>query len=354
MPLPWWHPDELTRRRPYLDVRSRVTGAVRSFMAERDMLEVETPALQVSPGMEPHLLAFATDLQEPDPDQSGRLYLHTSPEFAMKKLLVAGLPRLYQLSHAFRNGERSPTHHPEFTMLEWYRAEASLADLMADCEALVQKAAEAAGCRQFCFRGVTCDPFLPWRVLTVADAFATYADIDVLGTVGDPGDPDPEPSRLIAAAAASGIAAHSGDRWEDVFFRVLFERIEPVLGSGTPTFLTDYPVAMAALARPRPNDPRVSERFELYACGLELANAFGELTDPVVQRARFKADTALQQRLYGRHTPIDEDFLDALAFGLPESSGIAMGFDRLVMLCAGAQDIEEVLWAPVARGARMR
>jgi lysyl-tRNA synthetase class 2 len=319
-------------------------------MAGRELIEVDTPALQVSPGQEPHLLAFATELQEPDPDRRRRLYLHTSPEFAMKKLLVAGLPGLYQLAHVFRNGERSATHHPEFTMLEWYRVGTSYRELMTDCVALVRAAAVAAGCRIFRFRGVVCDPFAEWRVLTVAEAFADHAGIDLLATVADAADPDPDPGPLASAAARAGIAGHDGDRWEDVFFRVMFERIEPVLGAGVPTILTDYPVALAALARPRPEDPRLAERFELYACGLELANAFGELTDPAVQRARFEADGVLQQRLYGRRTPVDEDFLSALAFGLPESSGIALGFDRLVMLCTGAGHIEDVLWSPVATG----
>ena len=314
-------------------------------MVERQILEVETPALQVSPGLEPHLLAFATDLQGPHPDERRRLFLHTSPEFAMKKLLVAGVPRLYQLTHAFRNGERSDTHHPEFSMLEWYRAGVGIAALKADCEALVRDAAQAAGCERLRFRGVDCDPFGVWQTLTVAEAFAEYAGIDLLATAPDPANPST--ASLAAAAAVVGISAHDGDRWEDIFFRVMFERIEPVLGVGVPTFLTEYPVSMAALARPKPEDPRVAERFELYVCGLELANAFGELTDADIQRFRFEADNALQDRLYGRRTPIDEDFLAALAFGLPESSGIALGFDRLVMVCTNAATIDQVLWAPV-------
>jgi len=343
---PWWHPEALARRRPHLEARGRVTAAVRGFMAERGFVEVDTPALQVSPGQEPHLLAFATELHGVHPDQRCPLHLHTSPEFAMKKLLVAGMPRLYQLAHVFRNGERSATHHPEFTMLEWYRAGASYRDLMTDCMALVRAVALATGCRRFRFRGVDCDPYAEWQVLAVPYAFQAYAGIDLLATAPDPAEPDA--ALLAAAAARAGVAAHPGDRWEDIFFRVLFERIEPLLGQGVPTILTDYPVSMAALARPKPEDPRLAERFEVYACGLELANAFGELTDPAVQRARFTADMDLQEQLYGRRTPVDEDFLAALDFGLPESAGIALGFDRLVMLCSDAQDIEDVLWAPVA------
>ena len=342
---PWWYPEALARRLPHLEVRGRVTATLRAFMAERGMTEVETPALQVSPGLEPHLLAFATELQGVHPEDRRTLHLHTSPEFAMKKLLVAGLPRLWQLAKVFRNGERSDTHHPEFSMLEWYRARAGTAELMADCEALVRAAAGAAGRARFRFRGVDCDPYGEWHTLSVAEAFRAYAGIDLLATAPDPYAPDQ--SLLATAASAAGIRVGEGDRWDDIFFRVMFERIEPALGAGVPTFLTDYPVSMAALARPKPEDPRLAERFELYVCGLELANAFGELTDAAVQRARFEADQALQEQLYGRRTPIDQEFLAALTYGMPESAGIALGFDRLVMLCAGVETIEEVLWAPV-------
>ena len=342
---PWWYPEALARRRPHLEARGRVTAALRAFMAERGMIEVETPALQVSPGQEPHLLTFATELQGPHPDDRRTLYLHTSPEFAMKKLLVAGLPRIWQLAKVFRNGERSATHHPEFSMLEWYRAGAGTAELMEDCVALVRAAAGAAGRERFRFRGVDCDPYGGWHTMTVAEAFHTYAGIDLLATAPDPLNPDR--SLLAAAAARAGIRVAGDDRWEDMVFRVMFERIEPFLGAGAPTFLTDYPLSMAALSRPKPGDPRLAERFELYVCGLELANAFAELTDGAVQRARFEADMDLQEQLYGRRTPLDEEFLAALTYGMPDSAGIAMGFDRLVMLCAGAETIEEVLWAPV-------
>lgn len=343
---PFWHPSAFNRRRPCLETRGRVLRAVRGFFAERGFVEVDTPALQVSPGMEPHLQAFATELVGPHPDDRRRLHLHTSPEFAMKKLLVAGVPRLFQLAHVFRNGERSDTHHPEFSMLEWYRAGEAYSVLVDDCVELVRAAARAAGRQGFAFRGVACDPFRPWRVLTVAEAFREYAGIDLLAAYDGGQEPDPGP--LAEAAARAGVAPHPGDRWEDIFFRVMFDRIESRLGDGEPCVLTDYPVCMAALSRPKPEDLRLAERFELYACGLELANAFGELTDPEVQRARFAADMDLKERLYGERFPVDEDFLAALDHGLPPSSGIALGFDRLVMLCAGAGRIDDVLWAPVA------
>src|SRR5579862_4589508 len=264
---PWWLPDRFDRRRPYLEARGRVLGAVRTVFATRGFIEVETPALQTSPGLEPHLQAFATTL-EPPGDSPRPMFLHTSPEYAMKKLLVAGLPKIFQLAHCFRNGERGATHHPEFTMLEWYRAGAFYLDLVADCEALLR----ATGAALFTWQGRVCDPHAAWERLTVAEAFARHCGIDVLATAEDV-------EALAAAAKPLGISAHRGDSWEDLFFRIFLAAIEPKLGVGTPTVLYEYPISMAALARAKPDDPKLCERFELYACGLELANAFGELTD---------------------------------------------------------------------------
>ncbi len=341
----WWWPDRFARKREFLAARGRIAASVRAFFAARDFVEVETPALQVSPGLEPHLMAFETSLDEPGEGKRTR-YLHTSPEFAMKKLLVAGVPRLFQLARVFRNGERGATHHPEFTMLEWYRAHASYGDLMDDCETLLREALAAAGGAAFRWQGRSADPTGPWQRLSVAEAFQRWCGIDVLATAPDPASPSLD--RLAAAARPLGIAPHAGDDWEDLFFRIFLACIEPELGVGTPTILYDYPISMAALARPKPDDPRLAERFEVYVCGLELANAFGELTDPAVQRRRFEQDQARKRARYGFAYPIDEDFLAALTQGLPPSAGIALGFDRLVMLATAATDIEDVLWAPVA------
>jgi elongation factor P--(R)-beta-lysine ligase len=340
----WWQRDEYARRRPYLAARSRIITAIRRLLVERGFCEVETPALQVSPGMEPHLLAFATELQEPG-EGTRPFYLHTSPEFAMKKLLAAGERKIFQFAHVFRNGERAATHHPEFTMLEWYRAEAGTDDLMADCEVLLRASLAAAGGAQFRWRGAVADPTWPFPRLSVADAFQRYCGIDLLATAPDPMAPDL--ARLAAAARPIGVLPHPGDSWEDLFFRLFLDRIEPRLGIGTPTILHGYPISMAALARARPDDARVADRFELYVAGLELANAFGELTDPAEQRARFLADQEKKRRLYGLTYPIDEDFLNALV-EMPPAAGIALGLDRLVMLATGATRIEDVLWAPVA------
>jgi elongation factor P--(R)-beta-lysine ligase len=340
----WWRPDRFARKRAFLAARGRIAAATRAFFGSRDFVEVETPALQVSPGMEPHLMAFETALDEPGEGKRPR-YLHTSPEFAMKKLLVAGVPRLFQLARAYRNGERGATHHPEFTMLEWYRAHASYRDLMEDCEGLLRDALAAAGNATFHWQGKTADPALAWQRLTVAEAFERWCGIDLFATAPDPASPSLE--RLSDAARPTGIAPHAGDDWEDLFFRIFLARIEPELGVGAPTILMDYPISMAALARPKPEDPRLAERFEVYVCGLELANAFGELTDATIQRRRFEQDQAKKQARYGFSYPIDEDFLAALGQGMPLSAGIALGFDRLVMLATGAAAIEDVLWAPV-------
>jgi lysyl-tRNA synthetase class 2 len=340
----WWRPDRFGRKREYLAARGRIVAATRAFFAARGFAEVETPALQLCPGMEPHLMAFETSLDAPGAGRHTR-YLHTSPELAMKKLLVAGVPRLFQLARVFRNGERGATHHPEFTMLEWYRAEASYRDLMDDCAALLRDALRADGGAAFSWQGQSADPAQPWQRLTVAEAFERWCGIDLLATAPDPEKPSLE--RLAAAVRPLGIAPHAGDDWEDLFFRIFLERIEPELGIGAPAILYDYAISMAALARPKPEDPRLAERFEVYVCGLELANAFGELTDAGAQRRRFLQDQARKQARYGFSYPIDEDFLAALAEGMPVSAGIALGFDRLVMLATGAQEIEDVLWAPV-------
>jgi len=331
----WWRPDALARRRPHLEARGRILNAMREVFAARGFTEVETPALQVSPGLEPHLKAFATSLERPGEGTASR-FLHTSPEFAMKKLLVAGMPRIFQLTHCFRNAERGATHSPEFSMLEWYRTGATYLDLVADCEALLR----ASGARLMTWQGRICDPHGIWERLTVAEAFSRHCGIDILTTVDDVG-------ALTAAAQPLGIAPHQGDSWEDLFFRIFLAAIEPKLGIGVPTVLYDYPIEMAALARPKASDPKLCERFELYVCGLELANACGELTDAAEQRRRFEADVAKKRELYGETYPIDEDFLAALEHGMPESAGIALGFDRLVMLASGATHIDDVFWAPV-------
>jgi lysyl-tRNA synthetase class 2 len=339
---PWWMPDIHADRQPFLRARLRVLAALRHYLAARDFAEVETAILQVSPGNEAHLHAFATELVAPDGARE-RLYLRTSPEFACKKLLTAGERRIFEFARVFRNRERGALHHPEFTMLEWYRVGEPYEVLMDDCAGFLAVAAAAAGTDTFSFRGRSADPAAVPERLTVAMAFERHAGIDLLATLRDHA---PDRDGFAAQARTAGIGLADGDSWSDIFSRVLVERIEPKLGNGRATFLTEYPAQEAALARPKPSDPRVAERFELFVCGVELANGFGELTDPVEQRVRLEAEMAKKQRLYGERYPIDEDFIAALA-GMPPACGCALGFDRLAMLAARASRIDQVIWTPL-------
>ncbi|RRI01368.1 EF-P lysine aminoacylase GenX [Mesorhizobium tamadayense] len=341
---PWWTPHIHADRRPRLMARNAIAAALRGWFAERDFVEVTTAALQVSPGNEAHLSAFATEAIGRDASRQP-LYLHTSPEFACKKLLAAGEKRIFNLGAVWRNRERGPLHHPEFTMLEWYRVGEAYERLMADCAEFLALAADKAGAKSFQFRGREADPFAEPERLSVAEAFLAHAGIDLLATVASDGSTDR--GALHAALSRAGLRTAPDDNWADLFSRVMVEKIEPALGQGRATILYGYPVSEAALARPSAEDPRVAERFELYCCGVELANAFGELTDPAEQRRRFVAEMDEKERIYGERYPLDEDFLSALAI-MPQASGAALGFDRLVMLATGATKIEDVIWAPVA------
>ncbi len=340
---PWWTPARHETRRPLLLARNRLLARLRAWFDAQGFLETDPSALATSPGNEAHLHAFTTTAIGND-GTPRTLHLHTSPEFALKKLLAAGETRLFSVSHVWRNRERGPLHHPEFTMLEWYRAGAPYESLMDDCATILRLAAESAGTKTLRYRERTCDPFAEPERLSVADAFAAYAGIDLLATLAPDGTPDAD--ALRAQAEAAGEPTAPDDTWSDILSKILTTRVEPHLGHGRPTILDRYPSAEAALARKTPDDPRTAERFELYACGVELANGFGELTDPQEQRRRFESEMAEKRRVYGESYPLDEDFLAALAH-MPPASGIALGFDRLVMLATGAPRIEEVIWAPV-------
>jgi lysyl-tRNA synthetase class 2 len=341
---PWWTPHVHADRRARLLLRNAIAASLRDWFASHDFVEVQTAALQISPGNEAHLAAFATEAIGPDGSRSP-FYLHTSPEFACKKLLAAGEKRIFSFGAVYRNRERGPLHHPEFTMLEWYRVGEGYETLMQDCAALLALAATRAGTARFSFRDRDCDPFAEPERLTVADAFARYAGIDLLATVAADGSTSRD--ALHAALVEAGMRAAPDDSWADLFSRVMVEKVEPNLGIGRATVLCEYPVAEAALARPSPRERRVAERFELYCCGVELANGFGELTDPAEQRRRFLLEMDEKERVYGERYPLDEDFLAALAI-MPQASGIALGFDRLVMLATGARRIEDVIWTPMA------
>lgn len=344
---PWWQPHIHVDRRPFLIGRNRLMAALRAWFGARDFIEVETAALQVSPGNEAHLHAFRTEALTIE-GQALPFYLHTSPEFAAKKLLAAGESRICTFAHVWRNRERGPLHHPEFTMLEWYRAGEPYQQLMVDCADLLALSAKTTGIDLFRHAGMDCDPFAEPERLTVAHAFERHAGIDLLATIHADGTTDRE--ALAGQMQANGLTVADDDTWADLFSKVIVGKVEPHLGAGRATILCEYPTAEAALARPTAHDPRVAERFELYACGVELANAFGELTDAAEQRRRFEMEMAEKARIYGERYPIDEDFLAALEI-MPEASGIALGFDRLAMLATRARRIEDVIWTPVAEFA---
>ena len=339
--MSWWDPQSHADRRPLLMLRGRIKARLAGFFRDQGFTEVECAILQASPGNEAHLHAFQTEVQAPDGSRHS-LYLHTSPEFAAKKLLAAGEEKIFEFARVFRNRERGRLHAPEFTMLEWYRARANYRDVIADGLALLKLAAEQAG-KKLTYLDRECDALAEAQWLTVADAFRIHAGIELLDTLSPQGVGDRD--RLATRAKRAGFVIADTDGWSDIFSKVLAASIEPRLGLERPTVLYDYPRAEAALARPKPEDPRLAERFELYACGVELANGFGELTDATEQRARFIAEMNEKERVYGTRYPLDEDFLAALA-QMPPASGVALGFDRLVMLAAGAPNIDAVLWTP--------
>jgi lysyl-tRNA synthetase class 2 len=323
-----WHPQNLADRMGCLRRRAQLLQAVRAFFSARGYLEVETPYAVSAPGEEVHLRGFATTQFLPDGTEIP-LWLHTSPEFAMKRLLVGGAGPIFQLARVWRNHEGSDLHAAEFTLLEWYHPGASLDALMAETEDLLRAVLPPS----VTCRGVQ-NSLAKFERIRMADAFTHHVGADLLGTADD----------AAALASQAGARLRPDEGWEDLFFRLLLERIEPNLARTVPTFLTHWPAAQAALARRDPSDPRVAERFELFVCGIELANAFVELTDSDEQRVRFLADRERRHALYGQDWPLDEDFLAALAHGMPPAAGIALGFDRLAMIAASADRIDQVQW----------
>ena len=335
-------PDLLAR---YL-LRERVIHAIRAFFLGQGFHEVETPLLVPVPSIEPYLEVFETAFTDAW-GRAHRAFLTNSPEYAMKRLLVAGLPRIFQICKAFRNGEDTgPRRNPEFTILEWYRARADYTDIMRDCEGLLLALHRAtrdpdddpAAAPILSYQGVEVDLTPPWERLTVHEAFARYAALD-LDTVGDLG-------ALAAAARAKGYTVPPGTTWDEVLGQIFADEVEPHLGRGRPTILYDYPIAWAGLARPKAGDPRYAERFEFYIAGVELGNAFSELTDPVEQERRLRADQSTRAATGKKRFDLDHDFLAALRVGMPPAGGIAVGVDRLVMLLADVPSIHDTLWMP--------
>jgi lysyl-tRNA synthetase class 2 len=327
--------------------RGRIKAALRDWFEGQGFVEVETACLQVSPGNETHLHAFKTDLIGTDLARR-ELYLHTSPEFAMKKLLAAGEEKIFTLAPVFRNRERGALHSPEFTMLEWYRTGAPYETLWEDCAAILKIAAEVTKHTSWTYRGKTCEPLKKYDWLTLNQAFSQFAGIALHETYDTT---HVQRDALAERARATGMSVASDDTWADIFSKVLTEKIEPGVGLNQPDILCEYPVHEAALARPLPENAKVAERFELYVCGVELANGFGELNDANEQRRRFEKWMDDKSRIYGERYPVDEDFLAALAH-MPPACGCALGFDRLVMLATGADRIDQVIWTPLANAGK--
>ncbi len=336
-------------------LRNKILLLIRSFFYREGFLEVETPNLVRLPGMEPYLDPMSVDLL----DSCGkkiRGYLTTSPEYAMKKLLAAGFSKIFQICKSFRGGEAvDKLHNPEFTILEWYRARANYKDIMEDVERVVTYVAchlhDGVGAKQknkktkkqknnlkIEYQGQTIDLTMPWPRLTVKDAFKKYAKMDL--------DAALTREAMARVAMGKGYTVNKNDRFDDIFFKIFLSEIEPHLGKGQPTILYDWPAEMAALSRRKKNDERYAERFEIYIGGLEMGNAFSELTDWKEQRARLVAEKKLRKKLGKEVYDIDEDFVEALKVGMPSSGGIAMGVDRIVMLFTDAKSIEEVIFFP--------
>ena len=336
-------PDRHADKRAFLLARGRIKSAIRGWFESEGFVEVETACLQISPGNETHLHAFKTERIGTDL-QRQEMYLHTSPEFAMKKLLAAGEEKIFTFAPVFRNREQGPLHASEFTMLEWYRTGADYEQLWEDCNSILKIAAATTGHAPWTFRGKVCDPLGPYERMTLDAAFEKFSGI-ALNETYDAASVNRD--GLATSAKGKGIQIGDNDTWADIFSRVLTEKIEPNLGKFRASVLCEYPVHEAALARSLKDDARVAERFEMYCCGVEMANGVGELNDAVEQRRRFEKSMDDKQRIYGERYPIDEDFLAALAH-MPSASGCAMGFDRLVMLATGAERVDQVIWTPLA------
>ena len=322
-------------------LRARLCGELRRAFEAMAYEEVETPCLVPAPGMEPHIDPFLAPYRPPE-GSPRPLWLHSSPEYAMKRLLSLGWERVFQLARVFRNGEVSATHNPEFTLLEFYRAGTDYRGIMEDLERLVDRCARAllpGGGTRVVRDGRALDLAAPYDRLGVAEAFSRFAGVDLAACDGDA-------SRLAAAARAAGHdPGPGGEPFDDVFFRVFLHAVEPRLGVERPVYLVDWPASMAALAKVKRDDPRWAERFELYAGGLELANGYTELNDAAEQRRRLVEEQALRARLGRPVFPLDERFIEAVG-RMPDAGGVAVGLDRLLMLLAGARSIEEVLLFP--------
>jgi len=327
-------------RRNNLLRRGKTIQGIRQYFLQEGFVEIETPCLVPSPGMEPHLVALEVLVTCPDGAKK-KMYLHTSPEYYMKKLLARGWDKIFQICRVFRDGEFGDTHEVEFTMLEWYRTHADYRKIMEDCEGLLHYLSlEVLGKTGLSYQGKIIDLSPPAERVSVSRAMKIYGGVDIQKNSDGPS--------LLEEAKSRGYRFEPGGvySFDEVFFKIFLEEVEPRLGNSKPTFLYEYPASMAALARLKPQNPLWAERFELYVAGLELANAFSELVDPGEQRRRFESEQRLRAVLKKPIYPIDEELLEALSH-IPPSAGIALGVDRLVMLLCDAPRIQEVLAFPI-------
>lgn len=335
----WQQLKDDPRSRDRYAARSQVVKAIRDFLWEEGFLEVETPQLVPLPSMEPNLEVFETTLLD-EHRQKYRAFLTSSPEFAMKKLLAANLGNMFQICKSYRNQEGwSSRHNPEFTILEWYRTNADYTAIMQDCEKMFRFIAKRLGHPGILrYQGKEYDLNQPWERLTVAQAFQLYAEVEEEDLLDE--------TRLLAMAARKGYRMEAGNTWEEAFNQIFLNEVEPFLGRLQPTILYEYPVAQASLSRKKPSDPRYAERFEFYVAGLELGNAFSELIDAEEQATRLLADREEKEHLGKTLYDVDQDFLEALESGLPETAGIAVGVDRVCMLFLDAETVQETLFFP--------
>lgn len=342
--MAWWSKENFRDKKPFLLARSNAKNAIRNWFSVNDFTEVETAQLQKSPGNEVHLLGLKTNWSATD-GKCHDLYFATSPEFSCKKLIAAGETRIFEFARVFRNRDIGPLHAPEFTMLEWYRAGADWHQIIDDTLEVCSVAAQANNAKNFNWKNLSIPIDATPIKIKVSEAFEKYANIDLCDVLDENGNGLRDEFARLSKKA--GINTENSDDWSDIFTKVLISKIEPNLGIDAPTVFYEYPYPEAALARRCSHDKRFVERFELYICGVEIANGFGELTDASEQRKRFLEAMEKQKEIYGSAFPLDEELLDALG-QMPQTSGVALGFDRLIMLISGARKIEDVMWTPFA------
>ena len=329
--------------KPFL-IREQVVDAIREFFKKEGFHEVDTPLLVQSPGTEPYLEVFESELVTPG-FENKKAYLLTSPELSMKKLLSAGMGSIFTICKSFRNGEGlSSFHNPEFSILEWYRVDADYTDVMRDCENLllhiltVLKLNED-GKNQLEYQGVIYDLSTSWERISVSEAFEKYAGVSKEDMLDE--------EKIVLIAKEKGYQVDEQTTWEEAYNQILLNEIEPHLGKSKPTILYDYPASQAALSKKKESDPRFAERFEFFIGGIELGNAFSELTDADEQEARMIADLKYRKELGKVEYKMDSDFIEALRLGMPRTGGIAVGVDRLVMLFSNSASIKDTLLFPV-------